>query len=119
MLRMRLKSPIVFYYTCDTMSVSNIDVEQVFSDFVERYGGIVSDRIPTEGNKSPNADYIFHKEKVVAELKLLKNPYQNKEFRKSHAQKEKDWVQRGYITDAELRRVKKISQLPDECYLDI
>ena len=49
-----------------------IDIEEVFSDFVEEHGGIVSDRVPSKGNKPSNADYIFHEGKVIVELKLLK-----------------------------------------------
>ena len=97
---------------------SNIDVEQTFGDFVEHYGGDVSDRIP--GKKTLNADYIFHREKVVAELKVLReDPYRNKEFKKSHAKKEKMWIDKGWISPTELRKVTRLKELPDRCYRDI
>lgn len=95
-----------------------IDVEEVFADFVEDYGGVVSDSEP--GQKKSNADYIFHDAKVVAELKILKeDPFQNKEFKKSQAKKEREWVQKGYITPAQLNAAKKLSDLPDKCWRDI
>jgi hypothetical protein len=101
------------------MSVSNIDIEQTFSDFIEEYGGVVSDRVPTKGNKPPNADYIFHHEKVVAELKILKEePFQNKEFRKSLEKKTNEWLQKRYITPYQLSCVTQVNQLPDRCYQD-
>ena len=50
-----------------------IDVEEVFSDFVENYGGVVSDLVPGKGQKASNADFIFYGGKVIAELKTLKS----------------------------------------------
>ena len=98
------------------MSFSNIDVEEVFADFVEEYGGIVSDRLPSEGPKTTNADYIFYEAKVVAELKILRDdPFKNKEFRKSHARIEKECVERGYITLDQLMKVTRVKELPDKC----
>ncbi len=96
---------------------SNIDVEETFHDFVEEYGAVVSDR--TIGKKSLNADYVFHEAQVVAELKLLKvNPFTSKEFKKSISKKEREWLQKGYITPEELRRVTKLSELPEKCRTD-
>jgi len=48
-----------------------IDIEETFKELVRDYGGVVlEDKLP----KSPdfkNADYVFHFEKIVAELKCL------------------------------------------------
>lgn len=101
------------------MAFSDVDVEEVFSDFVEYYGGIVSDRVPHKGNKLPNADFIFDEAKVVAELKLLKDPRRSKDFRQSLRKKQNEWLQKGYITPFQLRQVTKIKQLPDRCRQDI
>jgi len=53
------------------MDYSKINVEETFAELVREYGGVVlDDRLP----KSPsfeNADYVFHHEKIVAELKCL------------------------------------------------
>lgn len=101
------------------MAFSKIDVEQVFSDFVEDYGGVVSDRIPGKGSRKPNADFIFHNAKVVAELKILKDdPFTSKEFKKSINKKTKEWLQKGYITRQELSRVTKLDHLPERCRID-
>lgn len=97
---------------------STVDVEPTFANFVAEYGGLVSDR--ELGKKTLNADYIFHNAQVVAELKILKeNPFANKEFRKSHRKKQNTWLEKGWITRAELRNVTKIGGLPDRCYRDI
>jgi hypothetical protein len=102
------------------MSLPIIDVEKEFADFLEQLGAEISDKTLTGPNKPKNSDYIFHDEKVVAELKLLKkNPFENKDFLKSFVNKQEEWIKRGYITSAELKRVTKISQLPDKCYDDV
>ena len=102
------------------MNTPNIDVEKEFADFLEGLGAAVSDKILTGPNKPKNSDYIFHDEKVVAELKLLKrNPFENKDFQKSFINKQREWVAKGYITSDELQRVTRISQLPENCYNDI
>ena len=60
------------------MALPTIDVEKVFSKFVEAYGGEVSDK-EVAPDKESNADYIFHDPKVVAELKILRTMRQNPE----------------------------------------
>jgi len=102
------------------MSNSDIDIEEVFADFVEDFGGIVSDRTPTKGNRSANADYIFHEDKVVMEMKLLKeNPFKNKDWLKSFEKKKRQWLQTERITPSDLRKITQVNQLPDALYRDI
>jgi len=98
------------------MAFSDIDVQQTFDDFVEEYGGIVLD---PEKKTSPNADYVFPKAKVVAELKILKeDPFSNKYFRRGLAKTQNEWIQKGYLTRAELRAVRVFRDLPDKCRAD-
>src|SRR2546423_2930357 len=102
------------------MSFPYVDVEQTFGDFLEEFGAEVSDRTLSGSNKPTNADYIFHDEKVIAELKLLKkDPFENKDFKKSFVNKQREWLQKGYITLTQLRSITKIRQLPDKCYNDM
>lgn len=53
------------------MNYPRINIEETFAELVRDYGGVVlDDKLP----KSPtfeNADYVFHFEKIVAELKCL------------------------------------------------
>lgn len=91
----------------------------MFSDFVEEYGGVVSDRVPGKDRKASNADFIFHKSKVIAELKILKeDPFSSREFRKSRKKKMQQWLQDGDITLEALKQVKKLGDLPPKCYRD-
>jgi len=96
---------------------SNIDVEEAFRDFVEEYGGVVSDH--SSGKKTFNADYIFHGPRVVAELKVLKeDPLTSKDFKKSITKKEREWLTKGYISLEALRRITKLKELPEKCRRD-
>ena len=98
----------------------DIDIEEVFADFVEGFGGIVSDRQEANANKPSNADYIFHEDKIVMELKLLKeNPFRNKDWLKSFEKKKRQWLQEERITPSELSRITQVNQLPDNLYRDI
>ena len=102
------------------MNTRIINVEKEFADFLELRGAEVSDKLLKGPNKPTNSDYIFHGERVVAELKLLRrNPFENKDFRKSFEKKKRDWLDKGYINSVKLARVERISQLPGECYDDI
>ena len=53
------------------MNYPKINIEETFAELVRDYGGVVlDDKLP----KSPafeNADYVFHHERIVAELKCL------------------------------------------------
>jgi hypothetical protein len=100
------------------MAFSNIDVQKTFDDFVEDYGGVVSDR--EKRQKPRNADYIFHTARVVAELKILSNnPYTNREFLSSLREKERRWIERGDITRERLKTLKVIGELPPQCRTEI
>jgi hypothetical protein len=102
------------------MFVPNIDIEKAFGEFFEEAGAEVSDKVLAGSNIPTNPDYIFHDEKVIAELKLLKtDPFKNKDFVKSLDKKKREWLQKGYITAAELARVTRLPQLPDKPYNDI
>jgi len=101
------------------MAYPIIDVEEAFSDFVEEYGGVVSDRVLEKRHKASNADFIFHESKVIAELKILKeDPFSSAEFRKSRNKKIQQWVQNGDITLEALKAVKTLGDLPPKCYRD-
>ncbi len=102
------------------MKIPLVDVEEEFAAFLEGCGAEISDKTLSGPDKPINSDYIFHDEMVVAELKFLKkNPFENKDFLKSFESKKREWVKKRFVTSAELERVTRISQLPDNCYNDI
>jgi len=51
-----------------------INVEETFNEMVREYGGaiVLEDKLP-HPRTFPNADYIFHSERIVAELKCLQD----------------------------------------------
>ena len=57
-----------------------IDIRKSFADFIELYGGQVTDRtIEPTPNLPENADYIFRSESVIAELKCLEEDLESKQ----------------------------------------
>src|SRR5260370_41726 len=90
-------------------SSPTIDVEKAFRVFVELFGGDVSF---ADLNQAAGAQYLFPDHKIVGSLKILKtDPIKNREFQKSFLKKQQEWIQKGYITLAELRGITKINQL--------
>ena len=58
----------------DYSSVRSVADEEHWREFVVQYGGeLVEDFIKTQGVK--NADFLFRKQKVVAELKVLETEF--------------------------------------------
>jgi hypothetical protein len=45
------------------------DVESLFSEYVEYFGGAVVDKLEINTTDRPNADYLFDHPEIVAELK--------------------------------------------------
>jgi len=102
------------------MSGRIIDLEKEFANFLEEFGAEISDKTLTGPNVPTNADYIFHDDKVIAELKRLNNnPFEDKNFKKSFEKKQREWLQKGYATLDQLDRATNITQLPEKCYNDI
>lgn len=60
-----------------------IDVEKEFTHFIRQIGGsLISEMLPTKNPKFKNADFIFEKEKIIAELKIMKVPVDEKKLNK-------------------------------------
>jgi hypothetical protein len=104
-----------------------IDIRQSFDRFVESFGGIVSDnirqtiaRIPNE-QLSKNADYIFTKESVIAELKCLEDNHEDKEEFVLKRQALVDKWERESLVKPEQVRVPFIQtkDFPQPCHDDL
>ncbi len=75
---------------------NKMPAEQTFDRFVKNFGGQkISDFLP--GNPTfQNADYLFPKEKVVAELKTLQTDFGVKDsFRKKQIELAKTYLSQG------------------------
>jgi len=57
-----------------------VDIRKYFADYIELYGGQVTDQtIEPTPNLPKNADYIFRSESVIAELKCLEEDLESKQ----------------------------------------
>lgn len=72
----------------------NRSVEDVFQDFVLGFGGeLVRDLLPP-GNPPINADFLFRKHGVIAELKCLENSSFGPNYPKKMQELADDWMRR-------------------------
>lgn len=98
-----------------------IDIEKTFDKFVEIYGGkCIKNLIPKNPNFK-NADYIFHNEKLIAELKCFKkNQLEDKNYIIKIEQTFQRWIKKGKIGISQLEDWKIGNfNLPDYIYTDI
>ncbi len=92
-------------------------VEEYFSEFVEFYGGKVIEKLESNLNDRPNADYLFENPNLVAELKCFeKDIFTGKdEFPRIELLLDK-WTNKKMISDAQLRNyIFRGGPLPAKC----
>ena len=92
-----------------------IDIRSTFAAFVRKYGGIVSDDTPQRADQPKNADYIFHAQRVVAELKCIEN---DKLDDPNVCQQIESCLERwGIPRSAKIGEIQQVdlSRLPTEC----
>lgn len=56
------------------IQLPHVNVEETFDEIVREYGGgaiVLREALPTRSPNFANADYVFHSEKVIGELKCL------------------------------------------------
>jgi hypothetical protein len=74
-----------------------IPVESEMNACVQAFGGELGENLRPTVNSPKNADYVFRKDDIIAELKCLENDL----FTLAHAQKlgvlVQDWARRGFI----------------------
>lgn len=85
------------------MNYPRINIEETFAEVVRDYGGVVlDDKLP----KSPsfqNADYVFHHERIVAELKCLTEDNVNSANNEAKIKKlVSEWHEQGKISTSKL-----------------
>lgn len=122
---MRLE--LVYVTTFGTMSKGQmekprINIREAFSDFVEAFGGVVTDRtIRPNTNMPKNADYVFHEHSVVAELKCLEEELEGKEdFVEKRGQLVKEWLNRKLVNPAQVSGPMIYTKnFPEECQRDL
>src|SRR2546423_2154802 len=103
------------------MDVYKIDIQKTFSDFVEVFGGEVTDRtVRPTANLPKNADFIFRKDNIVAELKCLEEDLESKEEFKHKRQALVDkWASAKIIHPPLPGEMIYTKELPEECQRDL
>jgi len=100
----------------------HIPVEKSFNEFVKDFGGELVSELMPRGHELPrNADYLFLKELVVAELKCLeKDLFNNEEEVERITRLIQKWTSSGIINGSTaIEWLFGQALLPDECYRDM
>jgi hypothetical protein len=97
------------------------DVEALFSEFVEFYGGKVIEKLDENLVDRLNADYFFEKQNTIAELKTFKkNIFSEPEDIPRFQDLMSKWVLKKMITQKQLRQyIFQGKKLPQRCLDDL
>lgn len=99
----------------------NVNVEDFFSEYVEYFGGQVVSKTDLNLVDRPNADYLFKKENIVAELKCFqKDLFNNEEDIPRIFNFLNSWVEKKLIKQGDkIKIILGSKKLPQECYADL
>lgn len=97
------------------------DVERLFSEYVEYYGGTVVDTLDSNKIDRQNADYLFKHPEIVAELKTFeKDVFSAPEDIPRLMDLFEKWIANGFMTGKDLKEYTFGSkQLPQKCMEDL
>ncbi|MCG7855486.1 hypothetical protein MD537_00775 [Flavihumibacter sediminis] len=97
------------------------DVESLFSEFVEYYGGKIVSKLEINKTDRQNADYLFEQPEIIAELKIFnKNVFSEAEDIPRLIDLFEKWKEKGYITANDLADYTfRGLPLPQKCMLDL
>jgi len=97
------------------------DIEKLFSEFVEFYGGKVIDKLEENLTNRANADYLFNKPSTIAELKTFqKDLFSGADDLPKIESLFKKWLAEKTITDKQFREYAfQGKPLPSKCNSDI
>lgn len=93
------------------------NIEELFSEYVEFYGGKVVDKLKENKTDRQNADFLFEQPNIVAELKTFEKDIfgEPEDFSRLTDLFEK-WIENGWMTEEDLRNYTfKGKQLPQKC----
>lgn len=97
------------------------DVESLFSEYVEYYGGTVVDKLQMNRTDRPNADYLFDHPEIVAELKSFeKDVFSEPEDIPRLMDLFEKWIANGFMTGEDFMGYTfRGKQLPEKCMADL
>lgn len=97
------------------------NVEELFSEFVEYFGGFVIEKLDDNDTSNLNADYLFEKPEIIGELKTFQKDIFSdlNDLPKLENLYEK-WRKNRTITEKQFRNhVLRRAPLPEKCNFDI
>jgi hypothetical protein len=97
------------------------DIEKLFSEYVEYYGGKVVEKLNSNKTDRENADYLFENPEIVAELKTFKKDVfsEREDFPRLMELFEK-WIANNWMTGEDLREYTfGRRELPQICLEDL
>ncbi len=97
------------------------DVESLFSEYVEYYGGTLVDKLEMNKADRPNADYLFEFPEIVAELKTFeKDIFSESEDIPRIMELFERWIVNGLMTGEDLKEYTfRGKALPQKCTEDL
>jgi len=97
------------------------DVESLFSEYVEYYGGLVVDKLESNKTDRQNADYLFEVPEIVAELKTFeKDVFSEPEDVPRLIELFEKWISKGFMTGEDLSEYTfRGKKLPQKCIEDL
>ena len=100
--------------------VSRIEIEPAFNAFVKQYGGELVSASVGFSPDFPNADYLFRKENIVAELKVLtEDKLHDPEMQKKFGNLFRSWIERGIIPPQQMPRFINSKDYPVSCQKEV
>lgn len=96
------------------------DVEQLFSEYVEYYGGTVVENLEKNNTDRQNADFLFQGPEIVAELKTFeKDVFSEEEDFPRKIDLFGKWIEKGWLSEQDLiEYTLRGKQLPQKCIKD-
>jgi hypothetical protein len=97
------------------------DIEKLFSEYVEYYGGSIVEKIETNKIDRQNADFLFEHPQIVAELKTFeKDVFSQPEDTPRLMDLFERWIANGFMTGEDFREYTfRGKQLPQKCMEDL
>lgn len=94
-------------------------VEETLDEYVEEFGGELIKKLLPPNPTFDNADYLFRKYKVVAELKTLESDFFSTEnFNKKKIELHAKWVEKGLVPRHWGKLLIQTNNLPEQCELE-
>ncbi|WP_448138036.1 hypothetical protein [Sphingobacterium siyangense] len=97
------------------------DIEGLFSEFIEFYGGFIVEKLKENNTLEQNADFLFKSPAMVGELKTFcKDIFSEPEDIPRLEELSRNWIKKGLLTESEyIEHILLGKELPSLCIWDL